>query len=73
MCQNRDWFSSFEKLDGCSVIMSDDRPCNMEGTRTMQIKMFDGMILKLKEVRYVPQLKRNLISISALKILGLAV
>jgi len=22
----------------------DDRPCNMEGTCTVQIKMFDGMV-----------------------------
>ena len=34
---NRDWFSSFEKLDGCSVIMGDDRPRNMEGIGTVQI------------------------------------
>ena len=35
--------------------------------------MFDGMVRKLKEVRYVPQLKRNLISVIALKTLGLVV
>jgi len=73
VCPNRDWFSNFEKLDRCSVIMGDDRPCNMEGIGTIQIKMFDGMIRELKEVRYVPQFKRNIISIGALKILGLEV
>ena len=31
VCPNRDWFSSFKKLEGCSAIMGDDRPCNMEG------------------------------------------
>jgi len=41
---NRDWFSTFEKLDGYSVIMANDRPYNMKGIRTVQIKMFDGMI-----------------------------
>jgi len=70
---NRDWFSSFEKLDGCSVIMSDDRPYNMKGIGTVQIKMFDRMVRKLKEVRYVPQLKRNLISVGVLKTMGLEV
>ena len=54
VCPNMYLFSSFEKLDGCSVIMGDDRPCNMEGIGTVQIKMFDGMVLELKEVRYVP-------------------
>ena len=70
VCTNRDRFSSFEKLDGCSVIISDDRPCNMEGICTVQIKLFDGMVQKLKEVRYAPQVKKNLISIGALKALG---
>jgi len=73
VCSNRDTFSSFEKLDGCSVILGDDRPCNMKVIGTVQIKMFDGMIRELKEVRYVPQLKRKLISVGALKILGLQV
>ena len=63
-------FLCFEKLDGCSVVMGDDRPCNMKGIGTVQIKMFDGIVSELKEVRYVPQLKRNLISIGALKALG---
>ena len=40
---NKDWFSSFEKLDGCFVVMDDDRPCNMKGIGTVLIKMFDGM------------------------------
>ena len=53
--------------------MGDDHACNMEGIDTMQIKMLDGMVRELKEVRYVPQLKRNLISVGALKILGLEV
>ena len=44
VCPNRDWFSSFEKLEGCSVVMGDDHPCIMEGVGTIQIKMFDRMI-----------------------------
>jgi len=40
---------------------------------TMQIKMLDGMVRELKEVRYVPQFKKNLISVGALKTLGLEV
>ena len=65
--------SNFEKLDGCSVIMSDDRPCSMEGIGTVQIKMFDVMVRELKEERYVSQFKRNLISVGTLKTLGLKV
>ena len=35
--------------------------------------MFDRMIRELKEVRYVPQLKRNLISVGVLETLSLVV
>ena len=35
--------------------------------------MFDWMVRELKEVRYVPQLKRNLISVGALEVLSLEV
>jgi len=39
----------------------------------VHIKMFDGMVRELKDVRYVSQLKRNFNSICALKALGLEV
>jgi len=45
----------------------------MEGIGTVYIKMFDGMVCELKEVRYVPQVKKNFISVGALKALGPAV
>ena len=53
--------------------MGDDRPCNMEGIGMVHIKMFDGMVRELKGVRYVSELKRNLISVGALEALGLEV
>jgi len=70
VCPNRDWFSNSEKLDDCSVVMGDDRPCNIEGIGTVLIKMFDGMVRDLKKIRYVPQLKKNLISIGVLETLS---
>ena len=53
--------------------MGDDHLCNVEGMCTVRIKMFDRIVRELKEVRYVPQLKRNLISVGALEALGLVV
>ena len=61
------------RIDGCSVLMGDDCPYNMEKISTILIKMFDGMVRELKDVRYIPQLKRNLISVGALEALGLEV
>ena len=45
----------------------------MEEIDTVLIKMLDGMVRELKEVRYAPQLKINLISVGTLKVLGLEV
>ena len=53
------------------VIIIHYHPCNMEGIGTVRIKMFDGIVRELKKVRYVPQLKKNLISVGALETLGL--
>ena len=50
VCSNKDWFYNFEKLDGCSIVMGDDRPCNMEGIGIIPIKMFDGIVRELKNV-----------------------
>jgi len=69
-CPNRVWSSSFEKLDGCYTVIGDDHPCNIEGMGTVRIKMDDGIVQEFKEVRYVPQLKRNLISVGVLEALG---
>ena len=67
VCPNKNFFSSFEKLDGCFSIIGDDHSCKVEGICTIYVKMFDGIVWELKEVRYIPQLKMNLISIGALK------
>jgi len=56
VCPNKDWLSSFEKLDGCFKVMVDDHSCNIEGIDTIRIKIFDGIVRELKEVRYVTQL-----------------
>jgi len=53
--------------------MGDDHPCNIEGMGTVRIKIFDGIVRELKEVRCVPQLKRNLTSVGALEALGLMI
>ena len=53
--------------------MGDDRPCNMKKIDTILIKMFDRMVQELKEVRYVLQLKKNLIYVGALEALDLEI
>ena len=72
-CSSKDWLSSFEKPDECSIVMSDDHLYNMKGVDTVHIKMFDEMVRELKKVRYIPQLKRNLIYVGTLEALGFEV
>ena len=50
--------------------MGDDHPCKVEGIDIVRVKMFDGMVWELKKVRYVSQLKRNLIFFDTLEALG---
>jgi len=47
--------------------MGDDHTCRIEGIGIVLIRMFNGMVRELKDVGYVPQLKKNLISIGALE------
>ena len=51
--------------------MGDDHPCNVEGIGTVHIKMFDVIVRELKEVRYISQHKRSLISVGSLETLDL--
>ena len=53
VCPNKDYFSSFKKLDGYFVVIGDDRLCYVEGIGLTYIKIFDGIVRELKDVRYV--------------------
>jgi hypothetical protein len=50
--------------------MGDNSPCTVVGMGTVQIKMFDGIVRTLTEVRHVPSMSRNLISLSTLDTKG---
>ena len=67
MTPRRDCFASFEKLDKGIIVMGNDQSCGICGIGTMQIRMHDGVVRELKKVRFVPQLKKNLISVGALE------
>jgi len=53
------------------LTFSEGHTCQIEGIGTVRIKLFDGIIRELKDVRYITQLKKNLISVGALKAHGL--
>jgi hypothetical protein len=67
ICINRDWFITYDSIkSGGSVRMGDDRPCQIVGIGSIQIKMHDGIVRTLTDVRHVPDMTKNLISFSIL-------
>lgn len=50
--------------------MGNNHVCQVEGIGIVSIKMFDGIVRHLKEVRHVPNLTKKLISLGILDDLG---
>jgi hypothetical protein len=70
MSPKRDWFTTYESINGGSVFMGNNIACKIVGIVAVRIRMHDGTIKTLKNVRHVPDLKRNLISLGTLDSLG---
>ncbi|KAH9699088.1 Integrase catalytic domain-containing protein [Citrus sinensis] len=70
LCHIKEWFTDFCNLESGAVVMGNDQSCRTMEIETIRLKMFDGMIRELKEVRFVPALKKNPISVGALEAKG---
>jgi hypothetical protein len=71
VCINKDWFSTYEPVqNGGLVRMGDNTPCEVIGIGSVKIRTHDGMTRTLTDVRHVPTMFRNLISLSTLNNLG---
>ncbi|KAM1590896.1 hypothetical protein ACFX1Z_034600 [Malus domestica] len=70
MTPHKDWFSSLKEFVGSVVFMGDDNPCTTKGIGTIRLKLHDGMVKELTGVQYVPNLKKNLISLGTLESKG---
>ena len=46
--------------------MGNDHPCQIVGIGSVKIQMFDGVIRTLRNVRYIPEMRTNLISLGIL-------
>ncbi|KAG8477584.1 hypothetical protein CXB51_031066 [Gossypium anomalum] len=66
MSPNRDWFTTYEIVSEDVVLMGNNALCKIAGVGRIKVKMFDGVVRTLSDVRHVPELKRNLISLSTL-------
>ena len=70
MCPHKEWFSNFREIEGPIVYTATDSPCSIKGIGSIHLKDRDGTIRILSDVRYVPNLTRNLISTGILATQG---
>ena len=73
MCPNRDWFFDFREMGGEVVYTANDNPLMTNGIGSIRLKNQDGSTRVLTDVRYVPSLMKNLISVGALESKGFTV
>ena len=47
MTPNREFFSSYEAIDGAVVLLGNNAPCKIIMTWSIKIKMYDGVMRTL--------------------------
>lgn len=70
MTLRRDWFDTFEEVSSGRVALGDDFTVDVQGVGSVKIKAYGGTVKVLNNVRYVPKLKRNLLSTGILDRIG---
>jgi hypothetical protein len=70
MCLHRNWFSTYQSIDDGVVFMGNDFSCKIVGVSSIWIKMYDGIVRTLTDVKHVPELRNNLISLGVLDFVG---
>ncbi|CAN6886732.1 unnamed protein product, partial [Brassica oleracea] len=70
MTSRREWFHHYESISGGSVYSCNDHELKIVGTGSIQLKMYDGTVCTIHEVRHVEGLKKNLLSVGQLDDLG---
>ena len=66
MCIHKEWFKTYRSINDGVMYMGNDVTCNIVGIGSIQLQMFDGTTKLLTDVRHVPDLRKNLISLGAL-------
>lgn len=66
----RDVLYNYKDINGGKVLMANNTQCEVKGIGNIKILNSDGMQVILTEVRYMPQMSRNLISYGMLEKAG---
>ena len=66
MTPNKEWFASYRSSSFGSIHLGDDKPCAITGIGTIKIQLHDGVVRTLNDVRHIPDMRNNLISLGTL-------
>ena len=66
ICSKREWFDTYEKSDGDSMVLVNDDEVKVAGIGTVKLKLHNGTMKMLSEVRHIPKLEKILISLGRL-------
>ncbi|CAL1356411.1 unnamed protein product [Linum trigynum] len=66
MSPNRNCFTTYEQIDGGNVVMANGVVCKVVGIGSIKVRTHDGSFCTVNDVRHVPRMTKNLISLSLL-------
>ena len=66
MTPTKNWFNTYKLVNSGSILMGNDVSCKVVGIRNIIIKMFDGVVRTLCDVRPILDLRKNMISLGTL-------
>src|SRR3954467_4263517 len=70
VCSRREWFYTYQSCDGGTVLMGNNAECRVVGIGSIRMRMFDGEVRTVANVRHVPEVSSNLLSLGALEACG---
>ena len=73
MCFRKEWFFNFKEFDGGVIYLADNQPCKIAGIGSISLKNHDGSTRVLTDVRCIPKLEKNLISLGTLESKGFSI
>ncbi|KAL1223474.1 Retrovirus-related Pol polyprotein from transposon TNT 1-94 [Cardamine amara subsp. amara] len=66
MCPKREWFETYTIVDGGNIKMANNSVSKVAGIDSIKIRTHYGRFVTLNDVRHVPSMEKNLISVSLL-------
>ena len=72
-CPSREVMENYISGNFGMVYLADDEPLKIVAKGDVRVKTWNGLVWKLQNVRHIPSLKRNLISVGQLDDEGYAV